>query len=367
MSLCGAVADDLSNSHDSLSGGDSPSEVSDDYWIDLARHPHDAFFKEIFTNTEDATAFFQSHLPPDVVESCEWSTLKVLPGSFVKSTLQQAHSDLLFSVQSRSRNPSISGNSETREFLLYLLFEHQSNVDPIMPLRLLSYMVQIFSAHHERHGLPLPPVIGFVLHQGPDKWTVSQHFDQLFDLPDDPVMKQALLPFLPNFQHGLLDLTQCDPGQDEDVRSVRIVLQLMKLAREKRLLEFFDWLVMACQSFLEDLPSRRLETLLLYALHADSNLDIEQLARNVESSKQLQKLTMSVAEKLKAEGKAEGKIEGKTEGKIEGLWIGRIQLLQTLMGKEASTDEDLTAQSIEELQEMFEVLQVSYDATVKGK
>ena len=141
---------------------DPSSSSSDEFWINLATHPHDAFFKEVFATREDAIAFFRSHLPPQIACSCDWQSLKVLPGSFVKSTLQQAHSDLLFSVQMQLApdGDTFRGSQATQECFFYLLFEHQSSVDHIMPLRLLSYMVQIFLTHYEQHGLPLPPEPG---------------------------------------------------------------------------------------------------------------------------------------------------------------------------------------------------------------
>ena len=44
------------------------------------------------------------------------------------------------------------------------------------------------------HPLPLPPVLGFVLHLGPVPWNVSTSFEHLFDLP--PEAAEALLPYL---------------------------------------------------------------------------------------------------------------------------------------------------------------------------
>ena len=34
-------------------------------------------------------AFFKSHLPPEIVAWIDWPSLAVLPGSFIKSSLQQ--------------------------------------------------------------------------------------------------------------------------------------------------------------------------------------------------------------------------------------------------------------------------------------
>jgi Putative transposase, YhgA-like len=46
-----------------------------------------------------------------------------------------------------------------------------------MSLRLLGYLTKIFTAHHKAHGFPLPAVIPFVLHQGPERWSVSTAFE----------------------------------------------------------------------------------------------------------------------------------------------------------------------------------------------
>lgn len=75
----------------------------------------------------------------------------------------------------------------------------------------------------------LPPVLPFVFHQGPETWNISAAFEDLFELPDE--LAADLLPFLPKFHHALLDLSRSDPDTEEDDTRLRVVLQLMKLAR----------------------------------------------------------------------------------------------------------------------------------------
>lgn len=305
-------------------------------------YPHDAFFKDVFSDSKHAIAFFQGHLPATVAAKTDWSSLTVLPGSFVKSNLQQIHSDLVFSVR-------IGG----RKSLLYLLFEHQSTVDPAMPLRLLGYATEILNDHHKTHGLPLPAVLPFVLHQGPERWSVSTAFEDLFDLPEE--VRTDLLSFLPRFSHGLLDLTRFDPSTDEDDPQLRIVLHLMKLARgRQQMLRFFGWLA---QTFDPGLPAGFLGRLLNYALHADSNLDVEEIYHTVSSNPELQKHTMSVAEKLLAQGEA--------RGEERGLWVGKIQMLEEFLDLKISTSEYLSGFSIEELAERHKGLHQDYEVRFK--
>ena len=269
--------------------------------------------------------------------SLDGSSLTVVPGSFIKSSLQQVHSDLLFSVR--------IGDRET---LLYLLFEHQSTVDSAMPLRLLGYVVEILIQHHKSHGLPLPPVLPIVLHQGPDIWNVSTAFEDLFDLPDE--LAADLLPFLPKLQHALLDLTQCDPATEEDDTRLRVVLQLMKLARERQLLQFFQWLA---ETLVEQLPDSFLGQLLLYALHSDSDLDAKQIFNKLSTNPELKHSTMSVAEKLKAEGRA------------EGFWSGKIQALQEFLDLPVTQRQTLEAMELAELEALHAKLHREYELRFK--
>lgn len=306
-----------------------------------AAHTNDGFFKAIFSQPEHATAFFKSHLPPAITALIDWTTLTVLPGSFVKSSLQQVHSDLLFSVRIGER-----------KMRLYLLFEHQSTPDSTMPLRLLGYVTEILIRHHEAHGFPLPPVLPIVFHQGPESWNISTAFEDLFELPAE--IAADLLPFLPKFHHALLDLTRFDPITEENDTRLRIVLQLMKLARQKELLRFFQWLAGFSA---KDLPDNLLGLMLLYALHSDSDLDAKKIYHSLSTNPELKRNAMSVAEKLKA--------EGRVEGRVEGLWIGKIQTLEEFLALDVSSDEILGRLSLEALEAMYLRLHGEYEARFK--
>ena len=310
-----------------------------------ASHTHDGFFKAVFSQPEHAIAFFKSHLPPAITAKVDWSSLVVLPGSFVKTSLQQVHSDLLFSVRIGER-----------ETLIYLLFEHQSSPDPAMPLRMLGYVTEIFTQHHKAHGFPLPPVLPFVFHQGPDSWNVSTAFEDLFALPDE--FAADLLPFLPKFHHALLDLTRVDPATDEGDMRMQVVLQLMKLARQKELLRFFQWLAGFSS---HDLPDSLLGLMLLYALHADSDLDAKKIYHKLSTNPELEKNVMSVAEKLKAEGRVEGRVEGQEKG----LWIGKIQTLEEFLGYPITDRETLDAFPTSELETRHHALHLEYATRFK--
>jgi predicted transposase/invertase (TIGR01784 family) len=322
-----------------------------------ASFPNDAFFKEMFSDPPRAIAFFQSHLPPAIVARVDWPTLKVLPSSFIKSGLQQVAADLLFTVK--------IGNVDS---LLYLLFEHQSTVDPSMPLRMLGYVFEILLQHHKEHGLPLPPVLPFVFHQGPDRWNVSTAFEDLFEFPED--LAADLLPFLPKFHHALLDLTRYDPTQDEDDRQLQMILHLMKLSRKRQVLQFFRWLA---ETLIDPTPDDLIRRMLLYAIHSDSDLDTEKIYHSLASNPELRNNAMSLAEKLIAKGRDEGlergiekgRVEGRSEGRSQGYWMGRIQSLEEFLDLPQSSQETLSAMDLADLEALHQQLHREYQRRFK--
>lgn len=139
------------------------------------KQPHDLLFKKTFSVVEHAAAEFRAVLPPGLVSRIDFSTLALRAGSYVDEALSGSQSDLLFSVK-------VSG----KPTLLYVLFEHQSAPDKLMPLRLLSYVVRILVRHADEaksgsDALPLPVVIPVVLHHGEAGWSVASRLEDLFD------------------------------------------------------------------------------------------------------------------------------------------------------------------------------------------
>lgn len=324
-----------------------------DFESQLATQPHDAFFKVQFSNLDTARALFQAKLPPAIVVSVDWAQLKLEPVSFVKPSLKQLHSDLIFSFPIADHKLNIC-----------LIFEHQTTVDPLIPLRLGDYQFAYYRQHLQEHGLPLWPPICLVIHQGPDTWTVSTQFSDLFEIPES--LKDALTPLIPQFQYLLLDLTRIDPTQEKEP-NLRIILNLMKLARFKdQLLSFFEWLDAETSLIIEE---PLFNQCVLYSLHVDPHIDVDDICATFHQKKQLVSLAMTAAQKLREEGRQEGRQEGhqegRQEGRQEGLWMGRIQMLQQLMSQPISTDQELETQSLDQLQLTFQSLEAQYNSAHK--
>ena len=213
---------------------------------------------------------------------------------------------------------------------------------------------------------------GRIFGSSSDRWNVSTAFEDLFELPED--LAAVLLPFLPKFHHALLDLTRYDPEQDEDRHDLQTILQLMKFARMKQVLPYFEW-----QAARKNVKINKvlIGRLLIYALHVDSDLDVEQIYHSLTSNPELRKSTMSVAEKLLAKGRSEGLEKGLEKGLERGLekglerglekgyWLGRIQSLEEFLKETKSPRETLESMSTAELEARHQQLHGEYQRRFK--
>lgn len=120
--------------------------------------PHDALFKQTFSDPRHAEGLLRAVLPSALASRVAWASLAAVPGSFVDPQLAQRHTDLLFRADFAGRSA-----------FLYVLVEHQSTPDPLMAYRLAAYLVRIWERWlAEQPGKPraLPAIVPVVVHHG---------------------------------------------------------------------------------------------------------------------------------------------------------------------------------------------------------
>jgi len=110
---------------------------------------------------------------PDRAARIDFDRLTIDPTSYVAADYRHLCSDLVLKVPYRTR---LGGHRRT--LILYILIEHQSEPDPLMLLRVLEYLVQIYKAQlraRKKQGrtdraFRLQPVLPIVLYTGERSW-----------------------------------------------------------------------------------------------------------------------------------------------------------------------------------------------------
>ncbi len=316
--------------------------------VTTPRMAHDALFKHLFGEPQNAAAALRSVLPSEITDVIDWDTLVLEHGSMVSRDLEQRHGDLLYSAELRE---------EEQPVLLSILLEHQSTeiVD-------MSWKVTEKAAYHaaewrKRHDQRerVPPMLSFVFYHGTKPWTAPVDVIDLMGLSE--AAKAILKPYLLSYRFILDDLHTANDS-DIDRRVVKPALRLglvaMKYARSELLIDRLVAHRADIQVLLASEPGREQWLVLLHYMwtvnpHVSQDELIEQLKPVVGS--EMEETMLTEGQRLEKRGYDKGHKQGYNEGQLGIL----LRLLERRFGPlPASVARRVSKASSDELMEWSE-------------
>jgi predicted transposase/invertase (TIGR01784 family) len=276
---------------------------------------HDAFFKKVMSDPQIAGQFLRERLPREVAVLLSSEAPELLPGSFVSEELAQDHSDLLFRLR--------LNEAGSEDVFAYLLVEHKSNPDPLARLQVLRYVTRVLVKWYGEHKrLPLPMVLPLLAHHGPEGWTISTQFADLFGRVPEP-----LRPYLVSFRHVLVDLARIeDDALSRHVR-LRAFLKALKYIQRSDLAERID-ILLADSAELESVDVVLLLTYIGKGRLSVNNETVRAALHRWVPSRE-EEIMASFGQEYFESGKAAGVAEGLQQGRASSL----IELLETRFGR----------------------------------
>ena len=154
-------------------------------------------------NVQDLLRLTQSDLLPLI----DFDQLQLVRTTYVARDFRHVEADVVLTAPLRS-----PGAARRRTVVwLYLLIEHQSEPDELMPIRLLDYLVQIIRAqmrawaskHPSFAGFRVQPVLPVVLYTGTRSWDTP---GRLFDLVE---FGERFRRLMPDFEPLFVNLPAC--------------------------------------------------------------------------------------------------------------------------------------------------------------
>jgi predicted transposase/invertase (TIGR01784 family) len=240
------------------------------------------------------------YLPRKLARRIDWTSLTLVSGSFIDPEFAATSSDLLFTAK-------IDGQPA----FLYILFEHQNQEDPLIGLRLLTYMVRIWNDYLRNNSgaTKLPPILPLVLAQDNKPWKSSTRFADLIDIPEGA---GEMKKHIPDFEFQLVELFRMPFEKILGTPMGILTLRALKAEKLQALLHDLVW----DESLLIQLPSASFEMLMRYIL--DRDLDKPAFRRRLKTLRnpKLSKNAMSLAEQFRQEGIRKGRQQGRQEGVI---------------------------------------------------
>ena len=171
--------------------------------------PHDPLTRKYLLNLEVAKVFLQTHVSSEILAKCDLQSLTIEAGSYIEESLATHISDIVYRA-------NLKDNSNCAYF--YLLLEHQSSSERLMPYRVAKYQLAIIQNHIDKHMMGddkktalLPLVYPVIFYNGTSK--PYPHPNNIGELFADPELYKQI--GLGNFK--LVDLTVI--SEEENISS----------------------------------------------------------------------------------------------------------------------------------------------------
>jgi predicted transposase YdaD len=270
---------------------------------------------------------------PDLVDRFDFDRLEILPRAFLLDDWRRRESDMLFRLPFRD-------DEAAPPVLVCLLIEHQSEADPVMPLRVLIYAMLYWqeewraweAVRPRREALRLSPILPVVFHTGSGTWQTNRELVELIVGPE------ALRAFAPRWQPLFWDLADRTPeellqaagewlaalavvrAEREDEDSFRevfaAVLRRLEALSDPERMRWHDLLWFILSWALRRRPGRERGELLATARDSQS-----EVAHREEVEKMSETIEQTWEQELLARGAAQGKVEGQLIACKENLRV----------------------------------------------
>ncbi|HUX79770.1 MAG TPA: Rpn family recombination-promoting nuclease/putative transposase [Alphaproteobacteria bacterium] len=186
--------------------------------------PHDRFTRSSLSHPKVSEEFFQKHLPEKIKNIMDFSSIELQKESYIDDNLKLQIADLLFSVK-------FDGQSG----FLYILFEHASTPDPLLPFRMLKYMIAIKDHHLKaKKTQKLPLVYPMILYTGEKPYAYSMDLFDLFSMGEKELAKDTLMS-----PYHLIDLTQFADEELKHYHMFGLMARALKHIHDPDILPFF--------------------------------------------------------------------------------------------------------------------------------
>jgi len=159
------------------------------------------------------------------VQDLTEANLEYHPSLFPEIIETDRESDVVYKV---------SDINNDNEIYVFLMLENQTQVDFLMPLRLLEYMIRLWRRHIQEKGpvaenkpFKLPAILPIVFYDGDQKegWTAEKKFIKKVN------HHEVFQPYTPNYEYILVDLTLIGVKELEQLKNPNSLILLLDKCR----------------------------------------------------------------------------------------------------------------------------------------
>ena len=263
----------------------------------MVNHQHDKIFRTVLDRKSDALALINKALNTQL----EVQDIEKYNSSFINKVFQNREADIVYKIKDRS---------------IFILIEHQTKVDYLMPYRILEYEVAIMQSAIDLDKIKnkeskIPLVISIVLYTGNKKWNAKKYFEE----------NQEKIEEIENGlgNYNLIDINELTEKELlEDNSFISKMMLIEKSKNTENIVEILEKIVKITKEEDKD-TLRRIISIIL-----EEKIGITKAKELIEKMEGDEGNMLAVVDMIRREnqmyieiGKKEGKIEGKLEEKIK--------------------------------------------------
>lgn len=273
---------------------------------------HDRYFRAALTYPKVSKELLQQHLPLNVQKIMDWKSLRLCKETYIDDDLTEKMVDVLFAVNLK-KNPGY----------IYLLAEHQSTSDPLMPFRIIEYTVKILRAHLKKYPKEktLPLVIPLVFYNGEPQYKYSNNIFDLF--AKNKTLAEEFM--FKNFR--LVDISQIPDTELKEHIWAGTLQFFLKHAQDRKVVDKEQ-----AQFFIKKLRWQKginyIQLTIKYACEVrniEEKSFFDTMVQETLSLETGEKIMPTIAEYYRQEGVEKGLARGKQEGLVQGIEKGLVQ------------------------------------------
>ena len=293
------------------------SDQYEKYYV--VNHQHDKIFRTVLDRKSDAIALINKALNTQL----EVQEIEKYNSSFINKVFQNREADIVYKIKDRS---------------IFILIEHQTKVDYLMPYRILEYEVAIMQSAIDLDKIKnkeskIPLVIPIVLYTGNKKWNAKKY------LEENQEKIEGIENGLGNY--NLIDINEMTEKELlEDNSFISKMILIEKSKNTENIVEILEKIVKITKE--EDKETlRRIISIILEEkigmtkakeLIEKMEGDEGNMLAVVDMIRRENQMYIEIGKKEgRKEGRKEGKIEGKKEGKIEGKLEEKIKIVTNML------------------------------------
>ena len=303
---------------------------------------HDMRYKKLFSNVKLVKELFESFVNVPFVKELDFDNAEKIDKSFVSENFTEKESDIIYRVKHKDR-----------DVYIFLLIEFQSTVDKFMAVRMLRYILELYSyIIEEKKPDKLPAVFPLMLYNGDKKWTAPLLIEELIDI-------NIPLEYVPSFRYFKIAENEFDKEYLQEIKNAIAALFYVENLNKSEIVENIETIFKIMEKEDPEIISKI--TLFIRNYFKNDETVYTAMTEKIIDEKEAKQMLAQTIEKWKTELITESYDKGIEQGKNDGKDEKAIETAKKMIeeGFEIKMISKITDLSVDKIEKLFHQYQAS--------